>query len=178
MSFSLVALSVILGLLLAEARLSARNQASLRARGATMPDGDVYGPMAVVYPAAFVAMGIEGAIRASTPPDAAASGIMLSGVLLFIASKALKYWAIRSLGDRWSFRVLVLPAEPLVASGPYQYVAHPNYVAVLGELAGTAMMMRASVAGPCALVVFSVILWFRVRFETAVLRRAYQGKHE
>jgi methyltransferase len=169
---------MILGLLLAEARLSSRNQAMLRARGATMPMGDIYRPMAVAYPAAFVAMGIEGVLRASTPPDAAASGVILSGAILFVASKALKYWAIRSLGDRWSFRVLVLPAEPLVASGPYQYVAHPNYIAVLGELVGTAMMMRASVAGPCALAVFSVILWLRVRFETAVLRQAYQGKHE
>ena len=56
------------------------------------------------------------------------------GALLFIASKALKYWAIRSLGARWSFRVLVLPGRPLVASGPYRYVRHPIYTGLSAML--------------------------------------------
>jgi methyltransferase len=98
----------------------------------------------------------------------------LSGLLLFVASKALKYWAIAALGPRWSFRVLVLPRVPLVATGPYRYVAHPNYVAVVGELLGTAMMMKAQVTGPVALAVFGTLLAIRVRFETRALRAAYE----
>ena len=91
--------------------------------------------------------------------------------MLFAASKVLKYWAIRSLGDRWSFRVLVQPGRPLVRSGPYAFVSHPNYIAVVGELAATAMMVGAAVSGPIMLAVFGVVLWRRVQFESALLKR-------
>ena len=90
-------------------------------------------------------------------------------MLLFAASKALKYSAIRAPGYRWSFRVLVLPGRPLVTSGPYRYVAHPNYIAVVGELVGTAMMVGAPVAGPLMVAAFGLVLWARVRFEDRVL---------
>lgn len=169
MMFHFFVLSLIIGLLLAETRLSREHDRRLRARGAVAPPGDVYFLLAIAYPAAFLAMGLEGAIRRA-PPE----GLFAAGALLFAASKWLKYWAIGALGERWSFRVLILPGVPLVSSGPYRYIAHPNYVAVLGELAGTAMMMQARVTGPVAFGVFAVILWFRVRFETAVLRRAYE----
>ena len=66
--------------------------------------------------------------------------------------------------------MLVLPGAPLVTSGPYQYVAHPNYIGVIGELAGTAMMMGARVSGPVMLALFGAVLWARIRFETRVLR--------
>jgi methyltransferase len=165
----LVLLSFIVGLLLAETRLSTRHERLLRQRGAVAPPGDVYRMLAVAYPAAFVAMGLEGAVRHVSP-----SGVFAAGVLLFVASKWLKYWAIGALGERWSFRVLILPGVPLVSSGPYRYYAHPNYVAVLGELAGTAMMMGARITGPITFVAFGAILWLRLRFETAALRRAYE----
>lgn len=177
MTVPLVTLAVILGLLLAEARVSARNDRALRDRGAVAPAGDVYWMMAVAYPAVFLAMGIEAAWRASTVPDAAGAtgepAFYASGLLLFAASKGLKYWAIGALGDRWTFRVLILRGVPLIRTGPYRYVAHPNYIAVVGELAGTAMMMEAWVAGPVALVAFGALLRRRVAFETEALRQAY-----
>lgn len=161
--------------MLAETRVSAGNDRALRARGALVPSGDVYKAMAIAYPASFIAMGLEGAWRASTALSAGAWGpsFFASGVLLFAASKFLKYWAISALRDRWTFRVLVLPGEPLVSTGPYRYVAHPNYIAVVGELAGTAMMMGAWVSGPLALAVFGALLWRRVTFETDAICQAY-----
>jgi methyltransferase len=121
--------------------------------------------MAVLYPAAFVVMGLEGVFGPGRRP------LFVSGVLLFAVSKALKYWAISALGERWSFRVFLVPGVALVKDGPYRYVAHPNYVAVAGELVSTAMMMGASVSGPIMCAVFGAVLWARVRFENRVLRR-------
>ena len=166
---------VVFGLLLAEQRLSRRNERALRARSALVPSGDVYALMAVVYPAAFLAMVAEGFWRAAGQPAAAPAGQgepawLASGVLLFCASKALKYWAIGTLGDRWTFRVIVEPGRPLVNEGPYRYVAHPNYLAVVGELAGVALMTGATVSGPVSLAAFGVLLWLRVRFEEKALR--------
>jgi methyltransferase len=99
-----------------------------------------------------------------------------SGVVLFAASKWLKYWAIRSLGVAWTFRVFVVPGRPLVTSGPYRYVAHPNYIAVIGEFVGAAMMFRAATSGPVMCALFGVALWARVRFETRVLRSLSAGR--
>jgi len=69
----------------------------------------------------------------------------------------------------------VLPGVPLVATGPYRYVAHPNYIAVVGELGGAAMMFGATVTGPISIALFGLALWARVRFETRVLRDAQRS---
>ena len=179
MNTRLFLFSFVVGLMLAEARLSGRNTRELRRRGAVEPPGDVFAALSVTYILAFLAMGVEGVWRATLPAPATEAGggtgpsWMASGVLLFVASKGLKYWAIRTLGDRWSFRVLTLPGVPLVTTGPYRYVAHPNYIAVAGELTGAAMMFGATVSGPISIVLFGLVLWARVRFETRVLRAAH-----
>ena len=163
--------ATVIGFMLAEWRVSLRNERLLRAAGAVEPPGDVYRAMAVLYPASFVLMAIEGAWRAiALPAGAGGPSWAASGVVLFAASKALKYWAIRSLGERWSFRVLVQPGRPLVATGPYAFVSHPNYIAVVGEIAATAMMVGASVSGPIMLLAFGAVLWRRIQFESGVLR--------
>src|SRR5262245_7080571 len=157
--------------MLAELRVSLRNERLLRAAGAIEPPGDVYHAMAVLYPASFILMAAEGAWRAAAlPVSSRGPSWAASGVVLFAASKALKYWAIRSLGERWSFRVLVQPGRPLVRTGPYGFVAHPNYIAVIGELAATAMMVGAPVSGPIMLLAFGAVLWRRIQFESGVLR--------
>ena len=169
-------LAVIVGLMLAEARLSRLNERRLLARGAIQPPGDVYMALALLYPAAFLLMGLEGlygtAVSRNPVPAPGGPSWFASGVLLFVASKALKYWAIRTLGERWSFRVLILPGEPLVTTGPYQFIAHPNYLAVVGELVAAAMMFGARITGPMMIVLFGSALWARVRFESRVLKEA------
>jgi methyltransferase len=172
MNITAFAVAVIIGLLLAETRVSNAHARRLERRGAVRPDGDVYAAMALLYPAAFVLMGAEGIWRAASADPLAGGGPAwpVSGVVLFAASKALKYWAIAALGERWTFRVYVLPGLPLVRHGPYRYVAHPNYVAVIGELVGTAMMMRAAIAGPVMILLFGAALVARIRFEHRVHR--------
>jgi len=176
MNLVLFITAVILGLLLAETRVSRMHERLLRQRGAVTPDGDVYLALLILYPSAFVLMGAEGLWRAS---EAGRTGFavaqggpswLASGIVMFVASKALKYWAIRSLGELWTFRVFIVPDAPLVTIGPYRYVTHPNYIAVIGELVGTAMMVGAPVSGPVMLGAFGVALRARVKFENQVLR--------
>ena len=52
------------------------------------------------------------------------------GLAVFAAAKLLKWWAIRSLGPYWTFRVIVVPGSSRVDSGPYRFLRHPNYIAV------------------------------------------------
>ena len=150
--------------MLLEARLAAHNERAQRARGGVESRGDVYRLMAVAYPAAFLAMIVEGAVRGGPPPFALAAGIAV-----FAAAKALKWWAIGSLGACWTFRVIVVPGGARVATGPYRYVRHPNYVAVAGELAGAALMAGARVAGPLATALFLTLILKRIAVENRAL---------
>jgi methyltransferase len=65
--------------------------------------------------------------------------------------------------------VLVLPGVPLVRSGPYALMRHPNYVAVVGELAGMALLTGARVAGPAGALLFVCLVYRRIQAEEAAL---------
>ncbi len=150
--------------MLVEARRSAANERGLRAAGAAEPADDVYPVMRLAYPACFLAMALEAWIRGS-----GFGGTAIAGVVVFTGAKALKYWAIATLGDRWTFRVLVPPASERTLRGPYRVLRHPNYVGVVGELVGYALLARAPVAGALAIAGFAVILLARIRVEERAL---------
>ena len=90
---------------------------------------------------------------------------------VFALAKALKWWAILTLGQAWTFRVIVVPNSPLVASGPYRLVNHPNYIAVVGELIGAALMSGAVLAGPAATAFFLVLILKRIAVENRAVDR-------
>ncbi len=64
-------------------------------------------------------------------------------LVLATAAMALRYWAISSLDGRWSTRVLVVPGEPALRRGPYRWLRHPNYVAVMTELVALPLVHTA-----------------------------------
>ena len=162
--------------MLVEARRAARNERAQRARGGIEPPGDVYSVMRVAYPAAFLVMIGEGYWRhAQMVPAAADLRVAILGFALFVAAKALKWWAIIALGPSWTFRVVVVPGAPRVAGGPYAYLRHPNYVAVISELAAVALMSGARVSGPLATLAFGVLILKRISVEEKALHQA-QGE--
>jgi len=66
----------------------------------------------------------------------------LSAALL---AQALRWWAVASLGGRWTTRVIVVPGAPPVTGGPYRFLRHPNYLAVVVELAAVPLIGGALV---------------------------------
>lgn len=162
-----VALATIFGAMLIEARVSTSHERRLRAIGAVEPSGDVYRAMQIAYPAAFLAVIAEGAVRGVAFDRAVAVG-----AAVFIAAKILKYWAIGSLGSRWTFRILVPPGSSRTVRGPYRWLRHPNYVAVAGELAGTAIAMHATITGIPAVTGFVALMLKRITIEDHALGQA------
>ena len=150
--------------MLLEARLSAAHERTLRLAGAREPRRDVYRLMQAVYPASFLAMTAEGLAR-----RIAVDAFVVCGLSVYVLAKALKYWAIATLGDRWTFRVLVPPNSARTLSGPYRLLRHPNYVAVAGELAGVGLAMHAWYSAPFALALFVVLMLRRVWVEERAL---------
>jgi methyltransferase len=122
------------------------------------------------YPLCFIAMAVEGAWRGPSPPT-----VLLAGLALFGLAKALKAWAISSLGPRWTFRVIVMPDAPLVTGGPYRLVNHPNYIAVVGELLGFAAIVLAPVTGVAAVAGFGSLMLARIRVEDRALGRTLKA---
>ena len=167
-ALAIAGVTVIAALLImaGEAALSAFNERQLRAQGAIEPAGDVINTMRWAYPLSFVAMGVEGALTGPALPE-----LIMYGLALFGVAKALKLWAISSLGSRWSFRVLVLPGAPLVTSGPYRFVSHPNYLAVAGEIASVALIVWAPITGVLATIGFGALMIKRIRLEDRALGR-------
>jgi methyltransferase len=157
-------LGLVAPFLLLETWQSRRHEVRLRARGAFEPPEDVYRAMQVVYPGMFLAMAAEGALR-----DAPFSWLSITGVAIFLASKALKWWAILSLGELWSFRVLVLPGVALVTGGPYRFARHPNYIALAMEVIGAALMWQALWTGPLSAVAFGALVLRRIQVEERAL---------
>ena len=168
-SVAIALLTVLASLLMmgGEAILSSFNERALRARGAVEPPDDVIAWMRWVYPGAFVAMGVEGALRGPASRD-----LLMGGLALFGLAKALKIWAISSLGAKWSYRVLVVPGDPLVTTGPYRFISHPNYMAVVGEMVSVAVIVRAPVTGALAAIAFGALMIARIRVEERALGRS------
>jgi len=156
---------LVFGFLLVEARRAAGNERAQRARGGIEPPGDVYRLMQAAYPASFLAMIAEGAWRGGAPAT-----LVVAGAVLFAAVKALKWWAILSLGPFWTFRVIVIPGSTRIVSGPYRFVPHPNYVAVVGEFVSVALMSGARLSGTVAVLVFAALLVKRIGVEERALR--------
>jgi methyltransferase len=153
--------------MLAEALRAARNERAQLARGGVEPPGDVYRIMRMAYPGLFAAMLAEGFVRGP-----AADGWWVAGLIVFALGKALKWWAILALGPAWTFKVVVVTGDRLVATGPYKFLRHPNYLGVLFELAGTAFALRAYVSGPLAIVLFGSLMAKRISVENRALARS------
>ena len=162
----LIALAVVILLMLVELRISTGHERALLRRGAIAPPDPVYRTMKWAYPAVFAAMAVEAILLGSSPRP-----LLVAGIALFLAAKAFKFWAIATLGERWTYKVLVLPGVPLVTGGPYRFVRHPNYVGVVGELLGMALITGARVTGPLGIVFFSWLLVRRIRAEDRALRQ-------
>jgi methyltransferase len=156
--------AVILPFLIVETIRSGYNERQLRKQGAIEPAGDPWGPIAVIYTGGFIAMTLEGWARGGPTQQ-----FMAAGLMVFTLGKLIKFWAVRTLGPRWSFRILVLPGAPLVTGGPYRYMTHPNYVGVFGEFAGAAVMMNAPVTAVAVALSFFYFLRKRIAVEERAL---------
>jgi methyltransferase len=92
-----------------------------------------------------------------------------SMLVLVIAAQALRWLCISTLGHQWNTRVIITPGLPLVRSGPYRWVRHPNYVAVVVEGAALPLVHTAWVTAVAFSALNAVVLAVRLRVENAAL---------
>jgi methyltransferase len=89
-----------------------------------------------------------------------------------VLANGLRWWCIGTLGSRWTARVIVLPGEPLVRSGPYRWFSHPNYAAVIVEGFALPLTGSAWITATMFTVLNAILLTVRIRCETRALAAA------
>jgi len=145
---------------------SRRNARRLRRGGAVEVGTGHYRWMVLLHAAFLAACPLEVWLlrRPFIPP------LALAMILLLGATMALRYWAVASLGPRWTTRVFVLPGAPLVRSGPYRWMRHPNYLAVVLELLALPLIHSAWLTAGLFGLLNAVVLRERIRVEDEALR--------
>ena len=144
--------------------LSRSHTQALMARGAVEIAATHYPLMVVVHAAWLISLWVFG-------HDQPVDGIAL---VAFLALQALRVWVMATLGARWTTRIIVLPNAPLVASGPYRYLRHPNYAVVVGEIAVLPLMLGLSWVAAIFTVLNAAVLFIRIRAENRALNATQQ----
>jgi methyltransferase len=152
---------------LVELRLTRRNLAWARARGGVEGGRRHYPAMVGLHVLFLLACPTE-VYLLERPLRPALAAAML---VLFAAAMALRYWAIAALGERWSTRLVVVPGAPAVATGPYRFVRHPNYLAVVVEGVALPMIHGAWLTALLFSLANAILLAVRIRAEEAALAR-------
>jgi methyltransferase len=144
---------------LGELLLARANTARLLARGAQEIAAGHYPMLVAMHAAWLVSLWVWGRDQSVDP----------FALIVFIILQGLRVWVIATLGSRWTTRIIVLPGQPLVASGPYRYLSHPNYVVVAGEIAALPLALHL----PSIALIFTLlnagVMVIRIRAEGRAL---------
>lgn len=135
--------------------LARRNERRTRARGGIEYGAGHYPIIVLLHVCWFIAFNAESYMRGGGP-----TSLWPLWSSLFIAAQILRYWAISSLGEFWNTRIIVVPGIVAVRSGPYKYMPHPNYVAVLIEFVAVPMLVDAPITAIVGTVLNVALLLF------------------
>jgi methyltransferase len=86
-----------------------------------------------------------------------------------VAAQALRWWCITTLDYQWNTRVIVIPGAARVTGGPYRWIPHPNYVAVIAEGVALPLVHTAWITALAFTALNAWLLSTRVKVENAAL---------
>jgi len=146
---------------LVELVLSNRNTRRLLARGAVEIAPGHYPFIVAVHAGWLAALWLLG----PGPP------IEIAPLFLFALLQMARMWVIATLGERWTTRIIVLPGVPLIRTGPFRYVDHPNYLIVICEIAVLPLVFGLWQVALIFSLLNAIVLTIRIRAENRALGR-------
>lgn len=148
--------------------ISQRHLRWARARGAVEAGQAHYPAMVALHAGLLLGCAVEVAVldRPFVP------WLAVPMLALVVAAQLLRWWCIRTLGHQWNTRVVVVPGLPLVRRGPYRWLTHPNYVAVVAEGVALPLVHGAWITALVFTVLNGAILRTRIRCENRLLAEA------
>ncbi len=164
MTLALAVLAFVTLQRLAELVIARRNTARLLGQGAIEVAPGHYPLLVALHTAWLVGLWYLVVSHSLGSPDPTL-------LVVFFILQGLRVWVLVTLGPRWTTRIIVVPGEQLVTSGPYRYLSHPNYCVVIGEILVLPLAFGLVWYG----VVFSLLnlglLWVRIGAENKALGR-------
>jgi len=149
-----------------ELRIAARNRTAALARGGKEHGAGHFPVMSAMHTAFLVACVAE-VVLLDRPLLVPLAIVSLLGV---IGAQALRYWCIATLGPRWNVRVIVVPGMTLATDGPYRFLRHPNYLAVVVEMIALPLVHTAWLTAIVFSLLNAAMLTVRIRVEEAALQ--------
>ena len=139
-----------------------RNTAALKARGAIEVAPEHYPLIVALHTFWLASLWLLGH----------AHPVQSAWLVVFLALQVMRVWVLVTLGRRWTTRIIAVPGETLVSSGPFRFLRHPNYAVVIGEIA----VLPLCLGLPWVALVFSVanvaVLSIRIKAENIGLAEA------
>ena len=90
-------------------------------------------------------------------------------LLVYVLLQVGRAWAIGTLGERWTTRIIILPGAALIRTGPYRFVPHPNYLVVTLEIAVLPLVFGLLDVALAFSAANAIILWVRIGAENTAL---------
>lgn len=149
---------------LIELLIARRNERIVRANGACEYDEKGYKLIVVMHIAFFISLISEYVFFGKT-----LNNYWIPLVILFLLAQALRYWAISSLGYYWNTKILVTPNTSPISRGPYKYIKHPNYLAVIVEIAVIPLIFSCYLTFIIFTILNLIVLKRRIRIEEQAL---------
>ena len=169
---------IIVGLLiiqrLAEMIYSGRNEKAIQARGGYEASGEHFIYMKALHSLWFLAMLAEVYFlsRVFYPP------LFIGALAALCLGQILRYAAIRTLGERWTVKIMILPDAPAVVGGIFRYIRHPNYLGVIIEIAAVPLLHTAWLTTLVFSLLNGLLLIVRIRAEEKALSTAGGSTYE
>jgi len=174
-----LALLALVGLTrLAELELSRRHRDELARRKIDRRSEPLYPWMVILHAGVLAGAAVE-VIWLRRPFVAA---LAASAGVLFLLATGLRWWAIRTLGAHWNIQVMDSASLGVVATGPFRWVRHPNYLGVFIEILALPLIHGAWITALAGTAGNAWVLRNRLRVEESVLeshpeyRAAMSGK--
>ena len=162
--YTLLVAAVAVGRLI-ELRIAERHRRSLLARGGVEAGAEHY-PWMVALHTAFL---FAGPLEVWLLDRPFIPGLAAAMLVLLVSAVALRWWVIATLGERWTTRIIFLPGASPVTGGPYRVLRHPNYLAVITEIAALPLVHTAWITALAFSVLNFWLLRVRIRAEEAAL---------
>ena len=172
MTLFLVLLTLISVTRLIEMNVSRRHRRELLEQGAAPAADPGFLGMVLLHIAILGASLVEAVVFSRSAP----LWLALLAAIAVVGASALRVWAIRSLGQHWNVRIVDSTSLGVVQRGPYQYIRHPNYLAVFLELAFLPLVQGAWLTAAIGTGLHLLVLHRRIHSEEKVLMKSDEYK--
>lgn len=171
MIFFWIFLAILVSQRLLELLLARRNEQIIRSKGALEFDRGGYKFIVAMHVAFFISLVIENFLL-----QRELNRFWVLFISILLIAEALRYWAISSLGIYWNTKILIIPNSCLITKGPYKYLKHPNYMAVIIEIAVIPLIFSCYLTSMIFSIINFVLVLRRIEIEENALRN-FSGRN-